>query len=153
MEKCRRVVSLTHCDMTLILYYRFFCIFSVCWSRRSGYCSSGYVSTISQEGISKRNIYWCVLLHVFSCGNPYGHECKWLHLSNIPLITFSQAINQNIREDVTWQHFHFLSIIDSPSECHHINSSNSLLKGSASNNDVMMTDLQKKLGLFLYGTG
>ena len=27
------------------------------------------------------------------------------------------------------------------------------LKGSASNNDVMMTDLQKKLGLFLYGTG
>ena len=26
-----------------------------------------------------------------------------------------------------------------------------LLKGSASNNDVMMTDLQKKLGLFLYG--
>ncbi len=28
-----------------------------------------------------------------------------------------------------------------------------ILKGSASNNDVMMTDLQKKLYLFLYGTG
>ncbi len=28
-----------------------------------------------------------------------------------------------------------------------------LLKGSASNNDVMMIDLQKELGLFFYGTG
>ncbi len=27
------------------------------------------------------------------------------------------------------------------------------LKGSASNNDVMMTDLKKKLGLCLYGSG